>query len=112
MNNEFNELLTSILEEYENSRDANAVIESSCKNAGINDEAASKIQEINELLDAFAQKAESLQLAKEEGESRRQWMESQFDEMTKGRSDEEKTELINEICKATEEATNNILTAE
>lgn len=102
MNDKLQKLQTSVLEEYQNSGDANAVIENSCKSAGVSEETFAKIQEINKLLESFAQKAESLEQAKAQGLSRREWLEEQYDAITEGRSDEEKILLLNGISEANE----------
>lgn len=102
MNDKFQELLISVLEGYQNIGDANTVIESICKSAGVSEEAFAKIQEVNKLLESFAQKAESLEQAKAQGASRREWLEEQYDAITEGRSDEEKILLMNGISKANE----------
>ena len=112
MNNEFQNILTSMLERYENSGDMNTVIENSCKEFGVSQETCDKIQQVNALLDAFAEKAESLQQAKEQGKSRRQWMKAELDAITEGRTEEDKTNLLNGIYEAGETILNNALTME
>ena len=104
MNNEFQNMLTSMLEEYENGGDVNTVIENSCKKYGVSQEACDKIQQVNALLDAFAEKAESLQQAKKEGGNRRQWMEDEIELIADGRSEEEKALLLTEMSKIEEDS--------
>ena len=112
MNNELHNILTSMFEEYENCGDVNTVIENSCKKYGVSQENCDKIQQVNALLDAFAEKAESLKQAKEQGKSRRQWMKAELDAITEGRTEEEKTNLLNGIYEAGETVLNNALTIE
>ena len=112
MNNEFEKLLTSLLDEYQECGDVNSVVEKAVKENGATKECSDKIENVNDLLDAFAQKAESLQLAKDKGKNRRQWMVSELDKLTEGRSEEEKTLLISEIHKTGEEILKNSITQE
>ena len=104
MNNEFQNMLTSMLEEYENGGDVNTVIENSCKKYAVSQEVCDKIQQVNALLDAFVEKAESLQQAKKEGGNRRQWMEDEIELIADGRSEEEKALLLTEISKIEEDS--------
>lgn len=110
MSKTFEEILTSLLEEYQQREDADQVIEKALKEECVSKEGAEKIEKVNELLDAFAQKAESLQQAKAEGSNRGVWMERELDTMTEGRSEEEKILLINKVSETAEETINNALT--
>ena len=107
MNNDFQNMLTSMLEEYENGGDVNTVIENSCKKYAVSQEVCDKIQQVNALLDAFAQKAESLQQTKEKGGNRRQWMEDEIERIVDGRSEEEKAMLLTEMSKIEEDSFEN-----
>ena len=48
----------------------------------------------------------------EQGKSRRQWMKAELDAITEGRTEEEKTSLLNGIYEAGETVLNNALTIE
>ncbi|MBO7256576.1 MAG: hypothetical protein J6V04_04550 [Bacteroidales bacterium] len=112
MSKDFEDILTSLLDEYQECGDVNTVIGNSCKKFAVSQETFDKIQRVNALLDAFAEKAESLQQAKEQGKSRRQWMKAELDAITEGRTEEDKTNLLNGIYEAGETVLNNALTME
>lgn len=112
MNNEFEKILTSLLDGYQECGDVNSVVNKILKENEATEECSDKIDDVNNLLDAFAQKAESLQQTKSEGKNRRQWMVSELDTITEGRSEEEKRLLISEIQKANEEVLKDLLTQE
>lgn len=104
MSKDFEDILTSLLDEYQECGDVNTVIGNSCKKFAVSQETFDKIQQVNALLDAFAEKAESLQQAKEEGGNRRQWMEDEIELIADGRSEEEKALLLTEMSKIEEDS--------
>lgn len=106
MNNEFQNLLTKLLNEYQECGDANSVI----KNAQLTAEDKELLDNVNSILDSFDKKAVSLQAARENGYTRNEWMAEQLEEITEKCSEEEKTLLINEISKASEECIESTLT--
>jgi hypothetical protein len=57
------------------------------------------LNKVNSLLDAFEEKAISLEDAKKDGKSRRRWVADQLESITEGCSEDEKAKLINEIGK-------------
>ena len=59
MNNEFQNILTTLLDEYQECGDANTVI----KNVQLTAEDKKLLEDVNSLLDSFDKKAESLQAA-------------------------------------------------
>ncbi len=108
MNNDFQEILTSILEEYQNNGSVNSVVEKMCKEEGLTAEECTEINKINDLLDAFAEKAASLETAGD----RQEWIKQEVDAIANGRSEEEKAMLMDEISKIEDEALDGILTQE
>lgn len=108
MNNEFQNILTTLLDKYQKCEDANSVFEE----AQLTTEDKELLENINSMLDAFDRKATSLHVAKEKGISRNMWIAENINTITEDRSEEEKTLLINEISKATSESIEKTLTQE
>lgn len=95
MDNNFNHILELLLSDLDNEKEADKIVET----AQLSDEGKELLNKVNSLLDAFEEKAISLENAKKEGKSRRKWVAEQLESITAGCSEEEKAELINEIGK-------------
>ena len=96
MDNNFNHILESLLSELDNGKDADEIAET----AQLSDESKELLNKVNSLLDAFEEKAISLENAKKEGKSRRKWVAKQLESITAGCSEDEKAKLINEVGKS------------
>lgn len=102
MSNTFNEIFSSLLDEYEKNpnADVDALIKAQCEKEGLADD---NIKEIGETLDMVEklQNAEmSLVDAKENGDSREDWLAGQIDEITDGMTDEQKDVAVKAITEA------------
>lgn len=95
MDNNFNHILESLLSDLDNEKEADKIVET----AQLSDEGKELLNKVNSLLNAFEEKAISLENAKKEGKSRRKWVAEQLESITAGCSEDEKAKLINEIGK-------------
>ena len=88
----FEDILTSMLERLDENpdQDVNALIKDECEKMGVSDEGKALLSETNEYIDGFAERMASLQKAKEEGRSRKQWMLAEMDRILEGRDEQEK----------------------
>lgn len=104
MEQTFDAILTSILEAYENDPEQNidALIEEKCKEWNLSDEQMTLLKETNGLIDSFTEYSSSLEMAKAEGRSRKNWMLNKLDQITAGHSEEEKTQIISAISDTNE----------
>ena len=87
----FEDILTSMLERLDENpdQDVNALIKDECEKMGVSDEGKALLSETNEYIDGFAERMASLQKAKEEGRSRKQWMLAEMDRILEGRDEQE-----------------------
>lgn len=95
MDNNFNHILESLLSDLDNEKEADKIVET----AQLSDESKELLNKVNSLLDAFEEKAISLENAKKDGKSRRRWVADQLESITAGCSEEDKANIINEIGK-------------
>ena len=110
----FDEILTSMLEQLENNpdQDIEVLVKDECEKMGVSEEGNALLSETNEYIDGFAEKMASLQKAKEEGKSRKQWMLEEMDRILEGRDEQEKAEIVSAISDAGENVNNETLTNE
>ena len=110
----FEDILTSMLEQLENNpdQDVNAMIKDECEKMGVSEEGKALLSETNEYIDGFAERMASLQKAKEEGRSRKQWMLAEMDRILEGRDEQEKAEIVSAISDAGENVNNETLKEE
>ncbi|MBE6268559.1 MAG: hypothetical protein E7092_06165 [Bacteroidales bacterium] len=108
MNNDFEDILTSMLEEYENGTDVATIIENSSKEMSV--ENAELLAASNNMIDAISEKAQLLADARKQRKSRKQWMAEQFDEITDGKTEEEKAAIASAISGVSENIVNEVLT--
>ena len=110
----FEDILTSMLERLDENpdQDVNALIKDECEKMGVSDEGKALLSETNEYIDGFAERMASLQKAKEEGRSRKQWMLAEMDRILEGRDEQEKTEIVSAISDAGENVNNETLKEE
>ncbi len=104
MEQTFETILTSLLESYENNpaQDIDALIEEKSKEWGLTEEQAALLKETNGYIDGFTENAASLEEAKADGKSRKRWMLEKIDNMTEGRSEEEKAQIVSTISETNE----------
>lgn len=107
----FDEILTSMLEQLENNpdQDIDVLVKDECKKMGVSEEGKALLSETNEYIDGFAERMASLQKAKENGKSRKQWMLAEMDRIMEGRDEQEKAEIVSAISDAGENVNNETL---
>lgn len=95
----FEEILTSLLESYEDNpgQDVESFIEEKCEELNLTDEQVKTIKEANDYLDGFAAMGESLSEARAEGKSRKRWVLEAVDAVVEDRSEEEKASLVSAV---------------
>lgn len=110
----FDEILTSMLEQLENNPDLDidVLVKDECEKMGVSDEGKALLSETNGYIDGFAERMASLQKAKEEGRSRKQWMLEEMDRILEGRDEQEKAEIVSAISDAGENVNNETLKEE
>ena len=110
----FDEILTSMLELLENNpdQDIEVLVKDECERMGVSEEGKALLSETNEYIDGFAERMASLQKAKEEGKSRKQWMLEEMDRILEGRDEQEKAEIVSAISDAGENVNNETLKEE
>ena len=107
----FDDILTSMLEQLENNpdQDIDVLVKDECEKMGVSEEGKALLSETNEYIDGFAERMASLQKAKENGKSRKQWMLEEMDRILKGRDEKEKAEIVSAISDAGEKVNNETL---
>lgn len=110
----FDEILTSMLEQLENNpdQDIDVLVKGECEKMGVSEESMALLSETNEYIDGYAEKMATLQKAKEEGKSRKQWMLEEMDRILEGRDEQEKAEIVSAISDAGENVNNETLNEE
>lgn len=110
----FDEILTSMLEQLENNpdQDIEVLVKDECEKMGVSEEGKALLSETNEYIDGFAERMASLQKAKDEGRSRKQWMLAEMDRILEGRDEQEKAEIVSAISEAGENVNNETLKEE
>ncbi len=110
----FEDILTSMLEQLENNpnQDIDVLVKDECEKMGVSEEGKALLSETNEYIDGFAERMASLQKAKENGKSRKQWMLEEMDRILEGRDEQEKAEIVSAISDAGENVNNETLTNE
>lgn len=114
MQQTFDEILTSMLEQLENNpdQDIDVLVKDVCEKMGVSEKGKALLSETNEYIDGFAERMASLQKAKEEGKSRKQWMLAEMDRILEGRDEQEKAEIVSAISDAGENVNNETLKEE
>ncbi len=110
----FEDILTSMLEQLGNNpnQDIDVLVKDECEKMGVSEEGKALLSETNEYIDGFAERMASLQKAKENGKSRKQWMLAEMDRIMEGRDEQEKAEIVSAISDAGENVNNETLTNE
>lgn len=110
----FEDILTSMLEQLENNpnQDIDVLVKDECEKMGVSEEGKALLSETNEYIDGFVERMASLQKAKENGKSRKQWMLAEMDRIMEGRDEQEKAEIVSAISDAGENVNNETLTNE
>lgn len=104
MEQTFDTILTSLLENYENNpaQDIDALIEEKSKKWDLTEEQIALLKEANGYIDGFTENAASLEEAKAEGKSRKRWMQEKIDSMTEEHSEEERAKIVSAISETNE----------
>ena len=110
----FDSILTSLLESYDNNpnKDIDTIIDEKCNEMSLSEEGKALLKETNETIDAFTEKATSLAKAREEGETRKHWILNEMDKITEGRSEDEKAMVASAISSVNERIIQESLTEE
>ena len=114
MEQTFENILTSLLEAYENNpeQDIDVLIENKCQEWNLPEEQINLLKETNGLIDSFNEHANSLEKAKADGWSRKRWLLNEMDRITDGRSEEEKAQIASAISDTNEKAIEETTTKE
>lgn len=114
MEQTFENILTSLLEAYENNpaQDIDVLIEEKCKECDLPEEQINLLKEANGLVDSFNEQANSLEKSKANGWSRKRWMLNELDRITDGRPEEEKAQIVSAISDTTEKMIEETTTKE
>ena len=112
MEQNFEMFLTTLLESYETNpaQDIDELIVKKCKEWSLTDEQVATLTEALGYIDEFSEKNVSLEEAKTDGKSRKQWLMEQMDEVTDGRTEEEKAQIISAISETNEQMIEEITT--
>ena len=104
MDNTFDNVLSSLLEQLETNpgQDIDTLISKECEKLGVSQEARKLITETNNLIDGFAEKMDSLQNAKKQGTSRKEWLLKQLDEVMEGKDESEKAKIVSAMSETAE----------
>ena len=110
----FDEVLTSMLEQLENNpdQDIDVLVKGECEKMGVSEASMALLSETNEYIDGYAENMAALQKAKDEGKSRKQWMLEEMDRILEGRDEQEKAEIVSAISDAGENVNNETLNEE
>ena len=110
----FDSILTSLLESYDNNpnKDIDTIINEKCNEMSLSEEGKALLKETNETIDAFTEKATSLAKVREEGETRKHWILNEMDKITEGRSEDEKAMVASTISSVNERIIQESLTEE
>lgn len=110
MEQTFESILQHLLEEYEKdtSRNINEIIAEKLAEMGASNECLKEAQETSAAIDQFAEKASSLEDARNEGKSRATWLREQIDNSLDGLKEETKVTVINAVGETVEKKTNEM----
>lgn len=92
MKNSFDDIFSSILEEYEKTPNIEQVLDNNDEWA-LSEEGAKKLEAINLCIDMHTQKIESIVQARKNGLDLEDWISEEFEAITKNCSLEEKEQL-------------------
>lgn len=107
MSNSFEEIFSSLLDAYEKNpnADIDALIKEQAKAEGLTDADQADLDETMATVEDLHKAEMSLAEAKENGDSRQDWLHDQMDEITKDLNDDQK----DTAAKAILEAQNNVM---
>lgn len=114
MEHTFENILTSLLEAYENNpaQDIDTLIKEKCKEWSLPEDQINLLKETNGLIDSFNEHTNSLEKAKADGWSRKRWMLNEMERITEGCSEEEKAQIASAISDTNEKAIEEITAKE
>ena len=109
MEQTFEGILSSLLDSYEKGgKDIQALLSEKCAELGLTEASMKLVKSASEYIDKFAEKAESLVYAMNEGISMKRWLAEDLENSMKELSDEEKVEIIEALSEKQNEMINNI----
>lgn len=110
MEQTFNSILQQLLGEYEKcpSRNIDEMLAEKLKELGASDEMLAEVKESSETIDKFAEKASSLESAREEGKSRAKWLMEQIEGSLEELEEENKVAVLNAVGETVERKTNEM----
>ena len=114
MEKNFDSILTSLLESYDNNpnKDIDTIINEKCNEMSLSEKGKALLKETNETIDTFTEKVTSLAKAREEGVTRKHWILNEMDKITEGRSEDEKAMVASAISSVNERIIQESLTEE
>ena len=116
MANEFEKILLSLLENYQNNpeMDIEKIITEECQAQGVSEACVDKVNQANQLLDATQDKYDELAEAKKNYVSTQKWLGKEINRILDkpNLTDDEKLEITDAIQKTLEQNTENQLNVE
>lgn len=110
MEQTFESILSSLLDSYEKGggQDIQALLSEKCEELGLTEESMKLVKDASEYIDKFAEKAASLEAARDEGISMKRWLTEDLENSMKKLSDEEKVEIFEALSEKQNEIINKI----
>ena len=104
MEQTFEGILSSLLDSYEKGggQDIQALPSEKCEELGLTEESIKLVKGASEYIDKFAEKAESLEAARDEGISMKRWLSEDLGNSMKELTNEEQVEIIDTLSKVSE----------
>lgn len=102
MSNKLSEIFSSLLDEYEKNPtgDVDALIKAQGEKEGLSDDGIEGLNQTLRMVEELHEAKLSLEEAKENGDSREDWLTAQVDDITKGLTDEQKDIAVKAITQA------------
>jgi len=99
MEQTFEGILSSLLDSYEKSesKDIDSLLKEKSEEFGLTEESKSLVKKASEYIDKFAEKTASLESAREDGISMKRWLTEDLDNSMAVLSDDEKSEIFEEL---------------
>ena len=102
MSKSYDEIMAALLEAYEAhpEMDVEQIMGQVSAEIGASENCQNTIQETSKLLDKFQEKKVSLAAAREDGDTTKKWILTEANRIAEGKTDEEKSHLLEGIAKA------------
>lgn len=108
MEQSFEKILSSLLDSYEKGgkQEIETLLSEKSEELGLTEESMKLVKEASEYIDKFAEKAVSLEAAREDGISLKRWLSADLDNSMRDLSVEEKTEVFEKLTDKLNEIVN------